>query len=90
LYLSGRCLKLYIWYLPILFVSGNGRLRHAGVFTDWSASSFMDDLALDRYFTLKDGILTVKLGGLYYFYAQVIEKQVLLGNPRYLGSQIFA
>jgi TNF(Tumour Necrosis Factor) family len=31
----------------------------------------MDELALNRYFTLKDGTLTVKLGGLYYFYSQV-------------------
>jgi hypothetical protein len=55
----------------VICSSGNGRLRHAGVFTDWSASSFMDELALNRYFTLKDGTLTVKLGGLYYFYSQV-------------------
>ncbi|XP_059480870.1 uncharacterized protein LOC132199844 [Neocloeon triangulifer] len=69
---------------------GNGRLRHAGVFTDWSSDSFMDELALDKYFGLKDGILTVKLGGLYYFYSQIyyIEEHDNNGYNVYVNNVV--
>ncbi|XP_065339518.1 uncharacterized protein egr [Cloeon dipterum] len=69
---------------------GNGRLRHAGVFTDWKSADFMDELALERYFSLKDGILTVKLGGLYYFYSQIyyIEDHDTNGYNVFVNSEV--
>lgn len=51
---------------------GNGLLRHnGGVYLDWSASTWVSHLAMDRYFVLEDGTVTVKESGLYYVYAQV-------------------
>ncbi|KAF4523494.1 hypothetical protein B566_EDAN004564 [Ephemera danica] len=51
--------------------AGNGRLRHPGVFSDWSPSPWMRDLGMDSHFVLSDGVLTVRQPGLYFFYSQI-------------------
>lgn len=54
------------------FNAGNGRLRHPdGKFTDWTATSWMQQLGMNRFFQLNDGIVTVRDGGIYHIYAQV-------------------
>jgi eiger protein len=55
-----------------VFYAGNGRLRHPdGKFTDWTASRWMQQLGMNRFFQLQDGIVTVRDSGIYYVYAQV-------------------
>ncbi|KAJ4425782.1 hypothetical protein ANN_27407 [Periplaneta americana] len=50
---------------------GNGRLRHPdGKFTDWTASSWMQNLGMGQFFHLRDGVVTVRGSGIYYVYAQ--------------------
>ncbi|XP_063976580.1 protein eiger isoform X2 [Diachasmimorpha longicaudata] len=53
--------------------TGNGRARHnEGVFKAWRGSNWMDDLGMNRYFSLaRDGKLTVHEAGLYLVYAQI-------------------
>lgn len=51
---------------------GNGRVRHpGGIYTDWKASSWANDHLMERFFTMQQGIVTIKEQGLYYIYAQV-------------------
>ncbi|XP_067008308.2 protein eiger [Anabrus simplex] len=51
---------------------GNGRLRHPeGLFTDWTASSWVNELGMQRHFNLTRGILEVLDSGLYMVYAQI-------------------
>jgi hypothetical protein len=55
-----------------MFNAGNGRLRHPdGKFTDWTASHWMQQLGMNRFFELQEGIVTVRDSGIYYIYAQV-------------------
>lgn len=51
---------------------GNGRVRHpGGVYADWKPAYWVDDHAMERFFTIHQGVVTVKEHGLYYIYAQV-------------------
>lgn len=51
---------------------GNGRVRHpGGVYSDWKPADWVDDHAMDRFFAMHQGVVTVKEHGLYYIYAQV-------------------
>lgn len=51
---------------------GNGRLRHpGGVFTDWKPSEWGNEYAMDRFFKMESGIVSITEAGLYYIYAQV-------------------
>lgn len=51
---------------------GNGRVRHTGgVYSDWKTSDWADDHSMNHYFSIIDGVVTVKEQGLYYIYAQV-------------------
>ncbi|CAG2055447.1 unnamed protein product [Timema podura] len=55
------------------YYDGNGRLRHPdGIFTDWVASSWMNQLGMNRHFTLQQGgTVTIRTSGVYYIYAQI-------------------
>lgn len=51
---------------------GNGRVRHpGGIYSDWKPAYWVDDHAMERFFAIHQGIVTVKEHGLYYIYAQV-------------------
>ncbi|KDR21454.1 Ectodysplasin-A [Zootermopsis nevadensis] len=51
---------------------GNGRLRHPdGKFTDWTATDWMQQLGMNRFFQLQEGTVTVRDSGIYYIYAQI-------------------
>lgn len=53
---------------------GNGRIRHpGGIYFDWKASPWANDHLMERFFTIQQGIVTIKEQGLYYIYAQVEE-----------------
>lgn len=53
---------------------GNGRVRHpGGIYADWKPAYWVDDHAMERFFTIHQGVVTVKEHGLYYIYAQVRE-----------------
>ncbi|GFG39251.1 hypothetical protein Cfor_00727, partial [Coptotermes formosanus] len=68
---------------------GNGRLRHPdGKFTDWTASSWMQQLGMNRFFQLHEGIVTVKDSGIYYLYAQIyyVDEHDVNGFRVYLND----
>lgn len=51
---------------------GNGHLKHPqSTFVDWKVSDWATTAGIDAYFTMEDGILTVKESGIYFVYAQV-------------------
>jgi len=69
---------------------GNGRLRHPdGKFTDWTATSWMQQLGMNRFFQLNDGIVTVRDGGIYHIYAQIyyVDEHDVNGFRVYLNDR---
>ncbi|XP_069671427.1 protein eiger-like [Periplaneta americana] len=68
---------------------GNGRLRHPdGKFTDWTASSWMQNLGMGQFFHLRDGVVTVRGSGIYYVYAQIyyVDEHDVNGFRVYLND----
>lgn len=62
---------------------GNGRVRHpGGVYADWKPAYWVNDHAMERFFSMNQGVVTVKEHGLYYIYAQVnISRHFDMGHP---------
>ncbi|XP_047474229.1 uncharacterized protein LOC125028759 isoform X5 [Penaeus chinensis] len=58
--------------------------HHAGVSEDvhgeWSPAAWMDKLGLNRKYSLRRGVVTVKEAGLYYLYAQVLYQPGRFGS----------
>ncbi|XP_063612312.1 uncharacterized protein LOC134785772 isoform X8 [Penaeus indicus] len=58
--------------------------HHAGVGEDvhgeWSPAAWMDKLGLNRKYSLRRGVVTVKEAGLYYLYAQVLYQPGRFGS----------
>ncbi|XP_037781965.1 uncharacterized protein LOC119578458 [Penaeus monodon] len=58
--------------------------HHAGVSEDvhgeWSPAAWMDKLGLNRKYSLRRGVVTVKESGLYYLYAQVLYQPGRFGS----------
>lgn len=51
---------------------GNGHLKHPqSTFVDWKVSDWATSAGMDAYFSMEDGILTIKETGIYFIYAQV-------------------
>ncbi|XP_018578100.1 protein eiger [Anoplophora glabripennis] len=52
--------------------NGNGHLKHPqGTFVDWKVSDWATSSGMDSYFTMDEGILTIKDSGIYFIYAQI-------------------
>nr|WDD44851.1 tumor necrosis factor [Macrobrachium rosenbergii] len=47
---------------------------------EWTPAAWMDNLGLNRKYTLRRGLVTVKESGLYYLYAQVLYEQGRFGT----------
>lgn len=59
--------------------SGNGLIRHpGGIYSDWLQSNWGNLNGMERYFTINQGVVTIKEHGLYYIYAQVIQFIILI------------
>ncbi|XP_068240755.1 uncharacterized protein [Palaemon carinicauda] len=50
------------------------------VHDEWTPAAWMDNLGLNRKYTLRRGMVTVKESGLYYLYAQVLYEQGRFGT----------
>uniref|UniRef100_A0A1B6E0S1 THD domain-containing protein n=1 Tax=Clastoptera arizonana TaxID=38151 RepID=A0A1B6E0S1_9HEMI len=56
---------------------GNDVMYHpSGQFKDWAAASWVENLKMNTFFRLNDGIVTVQKSGLYLIYAQILYAEV--------------
>ena len=48
-------------------------MRHDGdIYFDWKQSQWATDFGLERFFSMSNGVVTIKQGGIYQVYAQVM------------------
>lgn len=52
--------------------NGNGHLKHLrNIYTDWHMDSWGNKLGMEQYFSMDNGIVTIKETGIYLIYVQV-------------------